>query len=75
MYDKLTEKFIIGELAEDGIDNMFLFTEDEFEQMLKEMITGSILYELKDKGLVDSYEDDSTEEVFFLTKKGKKTLK
>ena len=75
MYNKLTEKFILGELEDENLDNLFLFTEEEFEQMLKEMITGSILYELKDKGLIDSYEDDTTEEVFFLTKKGKKMLK
>jgi DNA-binding PadR family transcriptional regulator len=30
---------------------------------------------LKDKGLVGSYEDNTTEETFFLTKKGKKALK
>jgi DNA-binding PadR family transcriptional regulator len=38
-------------------------------------VAGSILYELKDKGYVNSYEDDNTEEMFFLTKKGKKYLK
>jgi hypothetical protein len=75
MCDRLTEKFIAGELEEDEIGNLFLFTENEFEQILKELIAGSILYELKDKGLVESYEDSTTEETFFLTKKGKKLLK
>ena len=73
--DKLTEKFINGELEEDEIGNVLLFTESEFEVILKELIAGSILYELKDKGLVGSYEDNTTEETFFLTKKGKKALK
>jgi len=75
MYDKLTEKFISGELEEDEVGNVLLFTESEFEVILKELIAGSILYELKDKGMVESYEDDTTEETFFLTKKGKKHLK
>jgi hypothetical protein len=75
MYDKLTEKFISGELEEDEVGNVLLFTESEFEVILKELIAGSILYELKDKGMVESYEDDTTEETFFLTKKGKKALK
>jgi len=39
------------------------------------MVAGSVLNELKNSGLVDSYEDDNTEEMFFLTKKGKKLLK
>ena len=52
-----------------------LFTEDEFDQLLKELVAGSLLYELKQKGLVDSYEDDATEEMFFLTEEGKKLLK
>jgi predicted transcriptional regulator len=75
MYDKLTEKFIAGELEEDEVGNILLFTKSEFEIVLKEIIAGSILYELKDKGLVESYEDSTTEETFFLTKKGKKLLK
>ena len=73
--DKLTEKFINGELEEDEIGNVLLFTESEFEVILKELIAGSILYELKDKGLIGSYEDNTTEETFFLTKKGKKLPK
>jgi hypothetical protein len=75
MCDKLTEKFIAGDLNDDEEGNVFLFTESEFEQILKELIAGSVLYELKEKGLVDSYQDDTTDEMFFLTKKGKKLLK
>jgi len=70
--DKLTEKFILGELDEES-DN--LFGEEEFNVILREIIAGTILTELKHKGLVNSYEDDNTEELFFLTKKGKKMLK
>ena len=68
----LTEKFINGDtdLTEDEI-----FTEDEFDSLLREIVAGTILNELKTKGLVNSYEDDNTEEMFFLTEKGKKVLK
>ena len=75
MCDKLTEKFILGELDNEEEDTLFLFTEEEFEVILKELIAGSVLYDLKQKGYVESYEDDTTEEMFFLTKKGKKFLK
>ena len=69
--DKITEKFIIGDFNDDD----WIFTEDEMLIILRELITGSILYELKEKGLVNSYEDESTDEMFFLTKKGKRKLK
>jgi len=70
--DMLTEKFINGDtdLTEDEI-----FNEDEFENLLREIVDGTILNELKTKGIVNSYEDDNTEEMFFLTEKGKKMLK
>jgi hypothetical protein len=65
--EKLTEKFIIGELeTEDG-----LFQEDEMEQILTEIIVGTHLNSLMKKGLVDSIEDENGEEVFFLTEFGK----
>ena len=54
---------------------MFIFEEEEMLTILREIVTGSILYELKEKGLMGSYEDESTEEMFFLTKKGKRVLK
>lgn len=69
--DKLTEKFITGDM---DIENDQLFTEDEFETILKEIVVGTLLMELKNKGIINSYEDDSTEEVFFLTKEGKEHL-
>ena len=68
--DLLTEKFINGEL--DGDEPPF--NDDEFDQLLKELVAGSVLYELKNKGLVDSYSDENTEEMFFLTEKGKKVM-
>jgi hypothetical protein len=70
--DILTEKFIKGELEE---NDDFFFTDEEFEKYLKEIVAGSILTELKEKGIINSYEDDETEEMFFLTEEGKKLLK
>ena len=75
LLDKLTEKFIIGELENDDDEFLGVFNDEEFEVVLREIVAGSVLYELKEKGLVDSYEDDTTEEMFFLTKKGKRLMK
>lgn len=72
--EKLTDKFIAGELNE-GIDDDNLFTEDEMEQFLREIIAGSLLYELKEKGYLDSIEDENNEERFFLTDLGKEAAK
>ena len=71
--DKLTIKFINGELDEDSYEN--LFNEDDMEQFLKEIIAGSLLYELQANGIVDSIEDENNEERFFLTDKGKEIAK
>jgi len=73
--DKLTEKFILGELENEDDEFLGIFNDEEFERVLREIVAGSVLYELKQRGLVDSYEDDTTEEMFFLTKKGKKFIK
>jgi hypothetical protein len=67
-----TEKFINGLLNDDDAE---LFGEEEFDTLLKELVAGSILFELKEKGFVDSYEDEDTEEMFFLTDEGKKYVK
>ena len=75
LLDKLTEKFILGELENEEDEFVGVFNDDEFDVVLREIVAGSVLYELKEKGLVDSYEDDSTEEMFFLTEEGKKHMK
>lgn len=69
--DKLTDKFILGDI---DVENDQLFIENEFETILKEIVVGTLLIELKKKGVINSYEDDETEEVFFLTEEGKKHL-
>ena len=51
-----------------------LYNDEEFDVILREIVSGSILYELKDKGYINSYEDDKTEETFFLTEEGRKML-
>ena len=75
LLDKLTDKFILGELENGDDEFLGVFNDEEFEVVLREIVAGSVLYELKEKGLVDSYEDDTTEEMFFLTKKGKRVMK
>ena len=67
-----TRKFIEGKI-EDDIEE--IFSEQEFEVILREIAAGTVLHELKEKGLVDSYEDENTEEIFFLTEEGKKFVK
>ena len=66
--DELTRKFL-----ENGLDNEDegYFSEDEFETILKEIIAEDVLRSLQKNGLIDSYEDDETEEMFFLTDLGK----
>jgi len=69
--EKLTEKFIeVGSEIEGEV-----FSEKEFEEILKQIIVGTLLNELKNKGYINSYEDENTEETFFLTEDGKEMLK
>lgn len=68
----MNEKYISGLLGETEEE---LITEDEFSKMLIEIITGTVLYELKESGHLNSYEDENTEEMFFLTEKGKELIK
>ena len=68
--DRLTEKYI-----ENGLDlEIGIFTEDEFNEIIKTIIIGSVLHNLKESGYVSSYDDENTEELFFLTKEGKMLL-
>ena len=69
--DELTTKFIKGDLDMEHDD---LFTEDEFTTVLNKIIAGTLLEDLKERGLLNSYEDDNTEEMFFLTDEGKEAL-
>jgi hypothetical protein len=75
-------QFILDELTQKYIDGLFdesedaeLFTEDEFTKLLHKIVAGSLLSELKERGLVSSYEDDDTEETFFLTEEGKQLIR
>lgn len=69
--DELTKKFLIDGF--DGEEEGF-FSEDEFDVILREIAAENFLRVLQKKGLVDSYEDENTEETFFLTEKGKEEL-
>jgi hypothetical protein len=70
----MTEKYISGLIGDFDGENGELFTEEEFNKLLKEIVAGSILNTLKEEGYLNSYEDETTEELFFLTEKGKKHL-
>jgi len=63
----ITEKYV----DDPSLENLIFWSEDEFQIILEKIITGSIMYQLKEDGIINSYEDDQTEETFFLTKKGK----
>ena len=63
--EKLTQKFIIGEL------DIEMISEDEIGVYMREIIAGTILTELQEKGMVDSIEIENNQELFFLTKQGK----
>lgn len=67
----MNEKYISGLLGEETDE---LFTEEEFTKILQEIVAGTVLHELKEGGFLNSYEDENTEEMFFLTDKGKKFL-
>ena len=66
------DKFILGEMT---TDTDMIFSEEEFDKCIREVIVGSMLTKMKQNGYVNSYEDDDTEETFFLTEKGKEYLK
>jgi hypothetical protein len=68
--DILTENFINGELTETDP----IFTEEEFNIYIKEVVVHNVLEGLVKKGIVGSYEDDDVEEVFFMTEEGKRHM-
>jgi hypothetical protein len=69
--EKLIKKFIDGLISES--DEVFDYlSEDEINSLLTEIITLSALNSLKDKGIIDSIENEYNEEMFFLTEEGKK---
>jgi hypothetical protein len=74
LLEVMTEKYISGLLGDLDEESGELFTEEEFSKLLKELVAGSILNSLKEEGYLNSYEDETTEELFFLTEKGKKHL-
>lgn len=67
----VTEKYV----QDPTLENLVFWGEDEFQIILEKIITGSIMYSLKKEGIMGSYEDNDTEETFFLTDKGKELTK
>ena len=72
LFTKLvTEKYV----EHPSLEMDFFWSESEFESILQKIIPGSIMYQLKDEGIMDSYEDENYSEHFFLTEKGKQIAK
>jgi len=69
--EELTNKFLINGLDEEN----GIFSEDEFDKILKEIAAEDVLRSLQKRGLINSYEDENTEEIFFLTEKGREEMK
>lgn len=69
--EELTNKFLINGLDEEN----GIFSEDEFDRILKEIAAEDVLRSLQKKGLINSYEDEGVEEIFFLTEKGREEMK
>jgi hypothetical protein len=69
--DLLTVKYINGELDddEDGV-----FTEEEFDNILIDVVNQHTKQVLIDDGIINTYEDETTDEVIFLTDKGKELM-
>lgn len=67
--DFLTEKFINGYINIDG--SVTINDDEEFMGVLSMIVASSTLDSLKEKGMLDSFEDETGEDMFFLTKKGK----
>lgn len=69
--DELTRKFIAGDL---DLEDEDLFTDDEMDTILREIVAENVLRDLQKSGFISSYEDENVEETFFLTEKGKEEL-
>jgi hypothetical protein len=63
--EKLTEKFIDGSIHN---DNNEIFTDDELNTIMNNIITQSVLDELKEMKLIDSYIDKDGNEKFYALK-------
>jgi hypothetical protein len=71
------DKDILRELLGDSLIPKFcggldlVWEEEEFEEILKVSIVATTLKNMKETGLINSFEDEDGEETYFLTEKGK----
>lgn len=73
---KLFNELIMERYVNDpSLDIEYFWNEEEFNLILNKVVVGSMLHQLKEDGVVESYEDENTEETFFLTDKGNKLIK
>jgi len=62
-------EFMLPKFLDDGD---FLLTEEDVLDLYRKCLVDLSLSSLKEKGLLDGIENETGEEVFFLTEKGKK---
>lgn len=72
--DKLTEKFIKNGLSADD-DIHYIFDENEFIEILNNIVIENTLKGLMSKGLINTFEDLDGNEILFLTEDGKNVAK
>lgn len=70
-FDHLTEKFLNDEFDDDKP----IYSEDELDEILNQILVNNVLTGMEEDGLLNSYEDENTEKIFFLTDKGKEIAK
>lgn len=75
LLSSINEKYVEELISSVENDSDQWFTDVEWVQILREIVAGSVLYDLRDKGYVESFDDGENEEVFFLTDEGRKELK
>lgn len=73
--DKLTEKFINGQLSSNDKNIFEIFDDNEFTNILNLIVVKQYMDNLLKMGLIDIIEDENDEECYFLTEDGKEYAK
>ena len=73
--DKLTEKFINGQLSSNDKNIFEIFDDNEFTNILNLIVVKQCMDNLLKMGLIDIIEDENDDECYFLTEDGKEYAK
>lgn len=71
LFDHLTEKFLNDEFDDDKP----MYSEEELDDILNQILVNNVLNGMEEDGILNSYEDENTEKIFFLSDKGKEIAK